>query len=192
MLIAAPPSSGIRLEYSYRDARFSAFPPWMMIRFDAILIASANGHARVHIMNKASEAGKISFCEKTHFLRTLSRLTALSPLSSSRGQICKSVFKRRFRSKFSQSGLPAYAQGRTGDLCTFAHCQPDPSPPPLEYISSLRVEFFLDMTIHVSTWPRYLVAAKWTRYYAHRAVCALTREIAQWAIMITAVHCFAF
>ena len=120
---------------------------------DAILICSATD-THVDLIHQAVAAGKHVFCEKPIdlSLERVQQCTAIVEQSD-----CKSLvaFNRRFDPNF-QLLQQQIAAGQIGSVELVSIISKDPSPPPVEYLSSSG-GLFRDMTIHDFDMARFLL-----------------------------------
>lgn len=149
---------------------------------DAILICSATD-THADLIEQAVAAGKHVFCEKPIDL-SLKRVQQCTQIVEQSDCKVLVAFNRRFDPNFKLL-QQQIAAGQIGTVELVSIISKDPSPPPVEYISSSG-GLFRDMTIHDFDMARFLLGEEIEAVSAH-ASCLVDPAIGEAGDIDTAV-----
>ena len=149
---------------------------------DAVLICSATD-THADLIEQAVAAGKHVFCEKPIDL-SLKRVQQCTQIVEQSDRKALVAFNRRFDPNF-QLLQQRLAAGQIGTVELVTIISKDPSPPPVEYISSSG-GMFRDMTIHDFDMARFLLGEEIDAVSAHGS-CLVDPAIGEAGDIDTAV-----
>ena len=149
---------------------------------DAVLICSATD-THADLIEQAVAAGKHVFCEKPIDL-SLERVQQCTQIVEQSDRKALVAFNRRFDPNF-QLLQQRLAAGQIGTVELVTIISKDPSPPPVEYISSSG-GMFRDMTIHDFDMARFLLGEEIDAVSAHGS-CLVDPAIGEAGDIDTAV-----